>query len=210
LPGVGTTTVAEQVVQLLANEGPLTDVVIAQRLGISRENAVATCKQLEIRKAVRRGLRSDGRTVTHLVSQPFSSTSEVSAETSRLMTEDEVKIALKNHLERQDYEVAVIFGQAEGIDVEAANENGRILIEARGEAASSEQATDHFLSALGSIVRWMTDADARYAIALPDNKDYRGLVQKLPSLSRSRLNLTVFYVKRNADDKFQVSEEAAG
>jgi DNA-binding transcriptional MocR family regulator len=205
---VGTTTVAEQVVQLLANEGPLTDVVIAQRLGISRESAVATCRQLEIRKAVRRGLRSDGRTITHLVSQPFSSTSEGSAETVRLITEDEVKIAMKNHLERNDHEVAVIFGQAEGIDIEARSEDGRILIEARGEAASPQQATDHFLSALGAIVRWMTDPDARYGLALPDNKVYRELVQKLPSLGRSRLNLTVFYVKRDADGKFEVSEEA--
>ena len=125
------------------------------------------------------------------------------------MTEDEVKIAMKNHLERHDYEVAVIFGKAGGIDIEAAKENERILIEARGEAASPQQQTDLFLTALGAIVRWMTDPDARYGIALPDNQVYRGLVQKLPSLSRSRLNLTVFYVRR-AGDKIEVTEEVQG
>ena len=203
---MATTTVAEQILNLLATEGPLTDPTIASRLGVNREDVKALCVQLEIRKKVRRGPRSDGRTVTQLVGQPLTLSSQPQAtEVTRLLTEDEVKIAMKNHLERDDYEVAVIFGQAEGIDIEAAKGNERILIEARGEAGSAEQQTDYFLTALGSIVQWMSDTDARYGIAVPDNEVNRKLVQGLPPLSRSRLNLTVFYVKRDGD-KLQVAE----
>jgi hypothetical protein len=204
---VGTTTVAEQILELLAAEGPLTDPVIASRLNLNRDIARAACMQLEIRKQVRRGPRSDGRTVTRLVGEPVSSlTDQPATELTRIVTEDEVKIAMKNHLEHHDYEVAVIFGQADGIDIEATKENERLLVEARGEAASPQAQTDLFLSGLGAIVQWMTDPEARYGLALPDNKIYRELVQKLPSVSRSRLNLTVFYVTR-AGDKLKVSEE---
>jgi hypothetical protein len=43
----------------------------------------------------------------------------------------------------------------------------------------------------------MNDPHARYALALPDNPRYRGIVRRLPDLARQRLDLTVFFVHRH-------------
>jgi hypothetical protein len=43
----------------------------------------------------------------------------------------------------------------------------------------------------------MSDADAAYGLALPDNRQYRGLVARLPSLARERLRLRVLFVRRD-------------
>jgi hypothetical protein len=54
-----------------------------------------------------------------------------------------------------------------------------------------------------------------YGLALPDNRQFRGLVQRLPKLVWTRLNLTVFFVKR-LQDAYEVEvissnrEEPAG
>jgi hypothetical protein len=48
------------------------------------------------------------------------------------------------------------------------------------------------------IVAVAVDGDHRHddlrALALPDHPQYRGLVNRLPSLARTRLNLEVFFV----------------
>ena len=43
----------------------------------------------------------------------------------------------------------------------------------------------------------MNDPNSRYALALPEHPQYRGLVNRLPSLARTRLNLGVFFVDPN-------------
>ncbi len=40
---------------------------------------------------------------------------------------------------------------------------------------------------------------AIYGIALPANRQYRGLVERLPALGRERLKLVVFWVSRQSD-----------
>ncbi len=40
----------------------------------------------------------------------------------------------------------------------------------------------------------MSDAGARYGLALPDNYQYQGLVERLPLLARQQLGLEVFFV----------------
>lgn len=44
----------------------------------------------------------------------------------------------------------------------------------------------------------MSDPDARYGLALPDHRQYRGLVERLPALAKERLRLTVYFVGREA------------
>lgn len=41
--------------------------------------------------------------------------------------------------------------------------------------------------------------DARYGLALPDHRQYRGLVERLPALARDRLHLVVYFVGRDGD-----------
>lgn len=52
---------------------------------------------------------------------------------------------------------------------------------------------------LGELVQRMDDAQASYGIALPDNRQYRGLVDRLPALAKERLRLTTFWISRDGD-----------
>jgi hypothetical protein len=52
---------------------------------------------------------------------------------------------------------------------------------------------------LGELVQPMDDARAEYGIALPDNRPYRGLVDRLPGLACERLRVSVFLVSRDSD-----------
>jgi hypothetical protein len=113
-----------------------------------------------------------------------------------LLQEDEVKAAVRDHLEAQGYDVDVAWGHERGIDIEARRPGDRILIEAKGEVLSDQQQGNYFIGALGELVQRLADPNARYGLALPDNRRYRGLVQRLPALARQRLNLVVYMVRR--------------
>jgi len=117
--------------------------------------------------------------------------------TGGFVTEDEVKAAVKEHLEEQGYTVSVAWGRMRGIDIEAVGPRGRFLIEAKGEVASQAQKTNYFLGALGELLQRMSDERAIYGLAFPDNGTYRGLVDRLPGLAKRRLGLWVLLVRRS-------------
>jgi len=52
---------------------------------------------------------------------------------------------------------------------------------------------------LGELAQRIEDPHASYGIALPDNRQYRGLVDRLPALAKERLRLAVFWVSRQGD-----------
>ena len=106
-----------------------------------------------------------------------------------------MKAAVRDYLKAKGYDVTVAWGHERGIDIEARGPD-RILIEAKGEVASDQQQGSYFIGALGELVQRLDDLDARYGLALPDNRRYRGLVNRLPALARNRLRLVVFMVKR--------------
>lgn len=97
------------------------------------------------------------------------------------------------------------WGRKRGIDIDAHGPHGRFIVEAKGEVLLQPQQVNYFLGALGELVQRMSDANARYGLALPDNRQYRGLVERLPALSRERLRLTVFFVRRT-DEALAVEE----
>jgi hypothetical protein len=99
----------------------------------------------------------------------------------------------------------VAWGRERGIDIEAHRPGGRLLIEAKGEAALAPQQVNYFLGAIGELIQRMTDPDAEYGLALPDNKQYRGLVSRLRQLARERLRLRFLFVKTTSDG-FDVHE----
>ena len=119
-----------------------------------------------------------------------------------LLKEDEVKAAVRDYLTAHGYEVVVAWGHERGIDIEA-RRTGEFLIEAKGEVSSQQQQANYFLGALGELVQRLDDPDTPYGLALPDNRRYRGLVDRLPPLARERLNLVVFFVRRS-DEGFVV------
>ena len=111
-----------------------------------------------------------------------------------LMTEDEVKLAVKTVLEQKGYAVEVAWGHARGVDLEARKGDERLLIEAKGDAPTPQMQGNYFLNAIGELVQRMMDPNAEYGLAFPDVPRYRGLVERLPDHALDVLRLHAFLV----------------
>jgi hypothetical protein len=123
----------------------------------------------------------------------------LSSSSAERITEDEVKRAVAAHLEAQGYTVQVAWGGTRGIDIDARRGSERIVLEAKAEVALQPQQVNYFLNVLGELVQRMDDPEARYGLALPDNRQYRGLVGRLPAYARDRLRLLVFFARQEGD-----------
>ncbi len=125
------------------------------------------------------------------------------------ITEDEVKMAVRDHLAAQGYVVQVAWDRTRGIDVDARHPNGgRHVIEAKAETGTTgAQQVNYFIGMLGELLQRMDDEDAAYGIALPLNRQYRGLVDRLPRLARDRIGLNVFWVERTKQGALRVTHE---
>jgi hypothetical protein len=118
------------------------------------------------------------------------------------ITEDEVKEAVRAYLSVRGFDVAVAWGRRQGIDIDAQHVDGRrYVIEAKAEVGKSgAQQVNYFVGMLGELVQRMEDPNVSYGIALPMNRQYRGLVNRLPALARERLRLSVFWVSRVSEE----------
>lgn len=188
---------------------PLDDDVLAKRLGVSQRQSVnQAAHRLEAQGRLRRFTGPDGKIVNAL---PDSAV-EPSPEPAPLrvlpggagdrITEDEVKAAVRDHLAADGFDVAVAWGRVRGIDIDARHPDGRrFVIEAKAEVGhNGPQQVNYFLGMLGELVQRMDDPEAVYGIAMPDNRQYRGLVDRLPALARERLHLAVFSVSRDGNE----------
>lgn len=111
-----------------------------------------------------------------------------------LLTEDRLKEAMVAWLESDGWTTTVAWGRQRGIDIDARRGDERLVLEAKGEAPPGAQQANYFLGAIGELVQRMDDPAARYGLALPDHRQYRGLVDRLPALARARLRLEVWFV----------------
>jgi hypothetical protein len=189
---------------------PLDDDVLATRLGVGHRQAVnQAARRLEAQGRVRRFAGPEGKIINavangpgqrHAVEPTAAGVAPASAAAGRI-TEDEVKEAVRAHLSAEGFEVAVAWGRVRGIDIDARHADGRhYVIEAKAEVGTNgPQQVNYFLGMLGELVQRMDDADAVYGIALPSNRQYRGLVGRLPTLAKERLRLTVFWVSREGE-----------
>jgi hypothetical protein len=203
---------------------PLDDDVLAKRLGISRRQSVnQAARRLEARGLLRRIPGPNGKIVNAL---PADETPESTARDrasvrvdqqrppsadptavrrvgfgNERITEDEVKEAVRAHLAADGFEVKVAWGRVPGIDVDANHPDGRrFVIEAKAEVGTTgAQQHNYFVGMLGELVQRMSDPLATYAIALPDNRQYRGLFERLPLMAKERLGLVVFWVARGSE-----------
>lgn len=195
-------TWAERVVAALRAAGtPLDDDRLAFRVGASQRQTInQACRKLESEGVVRRFSGPDGKIVNALVDPSRPERRDPSpappADVTRgaLLTEDEVKAAVKGHLEGGGWQVTVAWGRNRGVDIEAHRGSEHLYLEAKGEAANPPQQVNYFLGALGELVQRLRDPTARYGLALPANSQYRGLVERLPPLAWERLRLMVFLV----------------
>lgn len=194
------TTLAERILEAI-RFAPLDDDVLAKRLGVPQRQAVnQVARRLAADGRLRRYVGPDGKLVNGLpeTQAPAARTTLRAVPAQTRVTEDEVKEAVRAHLAEQGFEVAVAWGRTRGIDIDARHPDGRhLIIEAKAEAGhNGPQQVNYFLGMLGELVQRMTYPEASYGIALPDNRQYRGLVDRLPALARQRLQLIVFWVAR--------------
>jgi hypothetical protein len=201
---------ADRILSALDNaKRALDDDELAALLGVRRQVINQVCRSLELQGRLKRRVSVGSKIVNLLVGVVPPSVDEPVPRppgADGLLTEDEVKAAVRDHLQAQGYRVTVAWGHQRGIDIEAMRPANRILIEAKGEVTLQPQQVNYFIGALGELVQRLADPNARYGLALPDNPQYRGLVARLPALARQRLSLIVFLVKRT-DGGLVVTEE---
>jgi hypothetical protein len=186
---------------------PLDDDQLAARLGASQRQTInQVCRRLATHGTLRRQTGPDGKIVNVLVGDPPQSLSPESRRRSDssggLLAEDDVKAAVKHHLEDEGWVVRVAWGRERGVDIDARRGGERFYLEAKGEAANPPQQVNYFLGALGELVQRLHEPSATYGLALPDSPQYRGLLQRLPTLAWERLHLTALLVDR--DDRVTV------
>jgi hypothetical protein len=118
--------------------------------------------------------------------------------------EDEVKQGAKQFLEEAGFRVSVAWGRERGTDITAVSGTEILVLEAKGSAPNPPQQVNYFLGALGELLQRMTEPSAAYGLALPDNAQYRGLVNRLPPLVWERLKFTTLFVSKTFDNSYAV------
>jgi hypothetical protein len=200
-------TLADRILDVLTPGLTLDDDELAAKLGVNRQQVNQACNRMAKQGVVVREQGWRGKIVSRRMDAPVPPPRYAPAVAAGdLIREDDVKAALKEHLGSQGYEVTVMWGRERGIDLDARRPGSRIVIEAKGEANSQPQQTNYFIGALGELVQRMSDEDAGYGVAFPDNRVFQGLVARLPAFARSRLRLRVFLVARDGDS-FSVREK---
>lgn len=141
----------------------LDDDELAARLGVVRQQINQTCRGLEKRGVISRGLGPRGKIVNHLIGSavpapPAPSTPEPGPLVGGgALAEDEVKAAIRDRFEAAGYAVAVAWGKIRGIDIDARRGDERWAIEAKGEAPTDQMGGNYFLNALGELLQRMSD-----------------------------------------------------
>jgi len=135
--------------------------------------------------------------------EPAKSTSKPS-ETEINLTEDQIKVVLKEWLEADGYTVKVAMGKQQGIDIEATRNEERWVIEVKGPGSRDAMRVNYFLAILGETLQRMGDENSRYSIALPDKQQYRNLWARLPNLAKQRTTIDAMFV--NSDGKVMIAE----
>jgi hypothetical protein len=201
-------TLADRILDAI-RYAPLDDDVLARRLGVGHEHVNQAARRLEAQGRLRRFTGPDGKIVNALPDSPAQQPSGLrrpsvvigGSDHSRI-TENGVKEAVRAHITARGFDVAVAWGRVRGIDIDARRPDGcGYLIEAKAEVGKNgPQQVNYFVGMFGELVQRMDDVQASYGIALPDNRQYRGLVNRLPALAKERLRLAVFWVSRERDE----------
>lgn len=90
--------------------------------------------------------------------------------------------------------MAIAWGRARGVNVDAIRNGKRWLIEVKGEGSLNAMRVNYFLSMRGELLQRMDDPAAHYSIAVPDLKQFRNLWSRLPALGKQRTMITALFV----------------
>lgn len=173
----------------------LTDRVLGQ--GEPPQAVNALCRQLEAEGLCVRRKRSDGRLGNFPNGGPVPVEAPLAPDPvphADGISEDDVKRAVKDKLERDGWECHVAWGGTHGIDIDAHRDGRRWVIEAKGSGKSNPQRANYFVGALGELMQRTSDPSADYGIALPDLDQFRRLWERLPALAKRRMRLSALFV----------------
>jgi hypothetical protein len=115
------------------------------------------------------------------------------------LSEDAVKTHVKIWLENLGWQAEVAWGRSHGVDILASRGSDNWFIEAKGGGSLQPMRVNYFLMVLGEMLQHMHDPYARYSIALPDMRQFRGLWERLPWLAKSRLGITALFIGPNGE-----------
>ncbi len=110
------------------------------------------------------------------------------------LSEDDVKRSVEAWLVASGWEGTVMWGHVRGIDIEAKRNHERWIIEAKGCGSLAPMRVNYFVGMLGELLQRMNNPGARYSIALPGMKQFRGLWRRFPELAKTRTTISVLFV----------------
>jgi hypothetical protein len=132
-------------------------------------------------------------------------------DSTQLLTEDEVSLAVRSHLEKDGWTItswALAAGRIHGDDIVAELDGRQLIIEVKGEGSSdpdskrfgsafnSSQVTTHVAMATYKALRAVSKG-AEAGLALPDNLLHRRTLGNIFPALRG-LGISVFWVDRHA------------
>ncbi len=193
-------TLRQRILELLQRRNGLTDREITDELftiGAAQQPINQACRALESQKLISRKRRDDGKIGNYITglfhTEPFKG-SIPSVLPSDPLSENGVKLHLKNWLESHGWQVSVVWGKERGIDIDAFKDSRRWIIEAKGSGSLNPMRVNYFLMILGETLQRMSDSKAKYSVALPDLPQFRNLWTRLPRLAKSRTKISILFV----------------
>ena len=71
---------------------------------------------------------------------------------------------------------------------------GRTTVRGASTRPKQPMRVNYFIGILGETLQRMDDPDARYSIAFPDMRQYRGLWERLPQLAKERTTIDMLLI----------------
>ena len=199
-------TLKERILTHLGDHPGRTDREITNHLvgkGDPQQPVNQACRQMVNTGFLQRRQRPDGLLGNYPTgrqyptpSRPSDSASSVD-DSQGMLQEDDVKRHLDSWLHDKGWKTQVAWGRTRGVDIVATKGRKRWLIEAKGCGSSQPMRVNYFLGVLGELLQRMDDPAARYSIAFPDMKQFRGLWERLPSHAKESTGITALFVRPN-------------
>lgn len=197
-------TLPDSILAAVATTPGMTDRELADKIqgpASAQQPINQAARALEEKGRLARRRRSDGLIGNYPpdASHPLTQTLPVRAKNHDVdaLSEDEIKEALDGWLRSQRWTTQIMWGTTRGIDIEARRGNDHWIIEVKGPGSRQPMRVNYFLSILGETLQRMDDPEAKYSIALPDLKQYRGLWERLPQLAKSRTTISLLLVRKD-------------
>lgn len=193
----------EQLMDYIESHPGLSDRELANALegrSASQQHVNAEARRLSADGLVERRRRRDGILGNYPTESKAADTRRENPKPSLItstdegLSEDEIKAYLENWRLKAGWRCSIAWGHQRGVDIEAVNGVERWLIEVKGIGSRQPMPVNYFIGILGETLQRMEDPDAKYSIALPDVRQFRGLWERLPSLAKSKTRITALFV----------------